>query len=107
MLHSLLKNHSPIILDLNHEKQFLPRSFSSLRLGVEVNLVKELVTRKSWDAQFQCNPPFKFCKKIKVTTKSLSHWNKNVFGMCEKRITEIKNKLSLVQEVENAEAKEK
>ena len=95
-LGAIKSDHSPLLLDSNPNDPSSPRPFRFEAAWLRDPSCTEIV-RKSWKKSFTGCPGVKLCRKQNATKSVLKKWNRNVFGFCQTRITELIEKIVEIQ----------
>lgn len=91
----IASDHAPLILNSHEEDSSGPKPFlfeeAWIRDGSSSQVIKE-----AWGMIHRGNPQFCLFEKIKNVKVKLKWWNKNVFGLIQKRISRL---ISEIEEV--------
>lgn len=92
--------HNPIILKTTIDNSY-PKPFRFENMWLDDPFCYDVV-HNGWNHFVTGSPLFKLHARIRNVEKALKTWNANHFGSCQKRIKELKEKITLVQSLDNS-----
>lgn len=95
-LGAINSDHTPSLLDTNHEDNFAHRPFCFEVAWVRDNSCNTIVG-KVWNDDVSGSPMIKLYKKQAATRNSFRKWNKEVFGHCPDRINRLMCRIAQAQ----------
>ena len=101
-LGAINSDHTPLIIDTNPSEEFFPRPFRFEAIWTRDPRCSGVIN-EAWNREVQGAPCYKLYRKQSNTTKALKKWNREVFGNCQTKISELS---SLIEKVQSKEMNE-
>ena len=89
-------DHYPMLIDTHPSNVNAPRPFRFEAMWTKDPRCNGVIS-EAWKKEFIGNECFQLCKKQLHTTTTLRKWNREVFGHCQSRISEISKQIELIQ----------
>jgi hypothetical protein len=101
-LGAIKSDHCPILLDTNPSKKFFPRPFRFEAAWTRDPGSYDVI-RQAWKEEIRGSECVKLYRKQHNTRRALKKWNKEVFGYCQTRISNLMQQIQEIQKKENSE----
>ena len=98
-LGAINSDHCPLLLDSNPTDYLMPRLFRFVAAWLRDPRCFEVI-RLAWKKVFYGCSGLKLCRKQRATTSALKRWNKDEFGYCQTRISELTSQIEVIQSKE-------
>jgi hypothetical protein len=89
-------DHCPLLIDTHPSDVNAPRPFRFEAMWTRDPRCNGVIS-EAWKKEFIGNECFQLCKKQFHTTSALRKWNREVFGHCQSRISEISKQIEVIQ----------
>ena len=98
-LGAINSDHCPLLLDSNPTDYLMPHLFRFVAAWLRDPRCFEVI-RLAWKKVFYGCSGLKLCRKQRATTSALKRWNKDEFGYCQTRISELTSQIEVIQSKE-------